>query len=246
MKVWESVRRFVSENARLVVTTLLLVLVLRTTAFASYHIPSESMVPSLDIGDRVVATKFDYGFSQYSLPFSIDISLPFENGRLFGATPKRGDVVIFRHTQSSITMIKRVIGLPGDHIQLKDGRLLINGAMVDRTSIRDYQYRDSRGIVTHVQEYIETLPNGVAHPIIERSDEAYWDQTVEYIVPEGHLFMMGDNRDNSSDSRVLDRLGYVPVENVIGKAKLMTFSLRSCDADAGVDCPAKSRFFRAL
>lgn len=217
----------------------------RSVAFAGYYIPSESMVPTLEVGDRVGVNKMAYGYSQYSLPFGLVPSLPTKNGRLFGRLPARGEVVVFRHTRDDLVMIKRVIGLPDDTIQMSQGRLLVNGTLVPRAPIRTYAYREHQGGIAHVREYTENLPDGASHPIIERWDDNWNDNTPVYIVPTGHLFMMGDNRDNSSDSRVLQRLGFVPVENLMGRAEIILFSTHGCKKEKGLTCAAK-RFMAQL
>jgi signal peptidase I len=200
---------------------VLIALVVRTVAYEPFNIPSGSMVPTLLVGDYLFVSKFSYGYSRYSLPFG----LPLFSGRLFFHSPERGDVVVFKlPTDNSTDYIKRVIGLPGDHIQMKNGILNINGQPVRRRRIEDYLYQEGPGAVIPLAQYIETLPNGVQHLIIEMSDNGPLDNTQEYVVPPGDYFMMGDNRDNSQDSRVLSAVGYVPAENLIGRAQFIFFS----------------------
>jgi signal peptidase I len=160
------------------------------------------------------------------MPFSPDIF----SGRIFGSYPHRGDVIVFRYTRdTSQDWIKRVIGLPGDHIQVKQGQLYINGTEVPRTPVSDYP-TTLQGEPITAQEYTETLPGGVKHLILKATDDPEpvegvdANNTDEYIVPPGHLFMMGDNRDNSEDSRFMRDLGFVPLENVIGRAQFIFFS----------------------
>jgi len=179
------------------------------------------MVPTLLVGDYLFVSKFSYGYSRFSLPFGP----PVFSGRLFFRSPERGDVVVFKlPTDNSTDYIKRVIGLPGDHIQMKNGILFINGQPVPRRRIQDYLYQEGPGMTIPLAQYIETLPNGVQHRIIEMSDNGPLDNTQEYVVPPGDYFMMGDNRDNSQDSRVLSAVGYVPAENLIGRAEFLFFS----------------------
>ncbi len=190
----------VAEWIRTIVGVGVFTFALKTVAFATYYIPSESMVPTLEVGDRLVATKFDYGFGPYSTAF---FSLPSNifDGRLFGRLPDRGDIVIFEHPVTGETLVKRVIGLPGDTIRLDRGRLVINGETAPRRFLRSYAYRQYDGPAVTVKEYAETLPGGETHPIILRSDDEPQENTGTYRVPPDHLFVMGDNRDNSADSR---------------------------------------------
>jgi signal peptidase I len=209
------------DTVKTIVYAVLIALVVRTVAYEPFNIPSGSMVPTLLVGDYLFVSKFSYGYSRYSLPFG----LPLFSGRIFFHSPERGDVVVFKlPTDNSTDYIKRVIGLPGDHIQMKNGILNINGQPVPRRRIEDYLYQEGNGAILPLAQYIETLPNGVQHRIIEMSDNGPLDNTQEYVVPRGDYFMMGDNRDNSQDSRVLSAVGYVPAENLIGKAQFIFFS----------------------
>jgi signal peptidase I len=204
-----------------VVYAMLIALVVRTVAYEPFNIPSGSMIPTLLVGDYLFVSKYSYGYSRYSLPFG----LPLFSGRIFFHSPERGDVVVFKlPTDNSTDYIKRVIGLPGDTIQMKQGQLYINGQEVPRKPIGDYLYQEGDGAVIPMKQYIETLPNGVDHRIIKIGDDGPLDNTQEYHVPSGDYFMMGDNRDNSQDSRVLSAVGYVPAENLIGKAQFIFFS----------------------
>ena len=209
------------DTIKTIVYAVLIALVVRTVAYEPFNIPSGSMVPTLLVGDYLFVSKFSYGYSRYSLP----LGLPLFSGRIFFHSPERGDVVVFKlPTDNSTDYIKRVIGLPGDHIQMKNGILNINAQPVPRRRIEDYLYQEGNGAVIPLAQYIETLPNGVQHRIIEMSDNGPLDNTQEYVVPPGDYFMMGDNRDNSQDSRVLSAVGYVPAENLIGKAQFIFFS----------------------
>lgn len=213
------------ETLRTIVYAVILALGLRTFAYEPFSIPSGSMIPTLLIGDYLFVSKFSYGYSRYSLPFGP----PIFDGRLFGDIDdvERGDVAVFKlPTDGKTDYIKRIIGLPGDEIQMIDGILHINGEAVKRTKVGTGDIPGIGGIPTEVTEYIETLPNGVEHSIWEKSDTASLDDTDVFTVPEGHFFAMGDNRDSSQDSRVQSAVGFVPFENLIGRAEFIFFSHR--------------------
>lgn len=216
-----------------------------TVAFANYRIPSESMVPHIEVGDQVAVSKFAYGYSRFSLPFDLGEMLPAGDARLFESLPRRGDVVVFIHPRTGETMIKRAIGLPGDTIEMRDGTLLINGAAVD-TSPRDLLVRSS--LPEHRQEwaerYEESLPDGYTHTAHNLSNNAPLDNFGPYVVPERHLFMMGDNRDNSLDSR-WDGMGPVPIENLVGRAEITYVTRTRCGGDPNISCPMQ-RWMRPL
>lgn len=198
---------------------VLAALIIRSVWFEPYNIPSSSMVPTLLIGDYLVVTKYDYGYSKHSFPFSLPI---IPKGRLFAKNPKLGDIVVFKEPKKNKTdYIKRVIGLPGDKIQVLNGRLFINDKMVEREKLGEEDWVIEKEGLVHYTKYMETLPNGVKHLIYEQSDSKVQDDTRVYIVPEGHYFMMGDNRDNSYDSRFFD---FVPAENLEGKARFIFYS----------------------
>ncbi|MFD2233781.1 signal peptidase I [Phaeospirillum tilakii] len=210
------------ETIRTIIYAMLIAAVIRTVAFEPFNIPSGSMIPSLLIGDYLFVSKYAYGYSRYSMPFGLGPS----GGRLFERVPERGDVVVFKKpTENKVDYIKRVIGLPGDRVQVINGLLHINGAPVKRDRIEDFIDRDRDGNIIRAPQYIETLPNGRQHRIIEfLGDNGPADNTMEYVVPPGHYFMMGDNRDNSADSRFLTEVGYVPAENLVGRAEILFFS----------------------
>jgi signal peptidase I len=200
---------------------LVIALVIRTLLFQPFNIPSGSMKATLLVGDYIFVSKYSYGYTKYSVPFAL---IPFE-GRIWAGTPKRGDVAVFRNPKDDSTdYIKRVIGLPGDRIQMVNGELTINGQAIKREQIADWLSDDPREIGKRIKRWRETLPNGVTYETLDLG-ESYYDNTPEYLVPSGHYFMMGDNRDNSTDSRVLSAVGYVPLENFIGRAELIFFSL---------------------
>jgi signal peptidase I len=208
-----------AENARVLVQALLIALLIRTLLFQPFNIPSGSMKGTLLVGDYLFVSQYSYGYSRYSLP----LSLPLFSGRIFGTAPERGDVAVFAlPTDTSTDYIKRVIGLPGDRIRMIDGVLHINGVPVRRERIGDF-VDDEDG--SRVRRWRETLPNGVSYETLDLQDNGFLDNTEEYAVPAGHYFMMGDNRDNSADSRVLSAVGYVPFENLVGKAQIVFFSL---------------------
>lgn len=184
-----------------------------------FYVPSGSMEPTLLIGDALLASKFPYGYGAASLP--IQITLP-ETGRVFGETPKRGDVVVFRWPgDRSQAWVKRVVGLPGDRIQMRQGQLFINDHAAALKPDGTGQAEDDRGNTERAYRFVETLPNGVSHAIFKMRDNGRLDNTPEVTVPPGKLFVLGDNRDNSADSRVAVRdggVGLLPIDNLIGRA----------------------------
>ncbi len=205
------------ETLQTIVIAVLIALGIRTFAFEPFNIPSGSMIPTLLIGDYLFVSKFSYGYTRYSFPFSP----PLFEGRIMGSLPERGDVAVFRKPGEEETdYIKRIVGLPGDRIQMIRGVLHINGEAVKREKVGG---RGDGGFSAFT-EYLETLPSGRQHLIRERSDNEVMDNSPEYRVPDGHVFAMGDNRDNSQDSRALNEVGYVPVENLIGRAEILFFS----------------------
>ena len=219
------------ETIKVVVQALLIALVVRTLFFQPFNIPSGSLIPTLLIGDYLFVSKYSYGYSKHSLPFSPDVF----SGRIWGSEPKRGDIAVFKlPSDGSTDYIKRVIGMPGDRVQMVQGRLLINGQVVPREHVQKIRTRDAFGREVEVPTYKETLPGGVSHLIIERDgDTGYYDNTKEFLVPAGHYFMMGDNRDNSTDSRVgkdEGGVGPVPLENFVGRAEVIFFSVEEGDA----------------
>lgn len=209
------------ETVRTVVYAVLIALAVRTFAYEPFNIPSGSMKPTLLIGDYLFVSKFSYGYSRYSLPFS----LPVIDGRVIGDEPRRGDIAVFKlPTDNETDYIKRIIGLPGDKVQVRNGILHINGKSVKRERLGTRVDRDGNGRGETLTEYLETLPNGVQHLIWEVGDNEWLDNTPLFEVPEGHYFAMGDNRDHSLDSRVRNRVGFVPFDNLVGRAEFLFFS----------------------
>ena len=207
----------------------------RTTAYGMYHIPSESMLPTLAVGDRIAVNKFAYGYSRHSAPFSIGPDVSDPSGRIFFKLPEYGDIVVFKHPRTQATYIKRVVGLPGDKIELRDGRLYINGRVINRELEETYHYREHRGGVASVGRFRETLPGENSHEILERGDYTFADTFGPVIVPDHQLFVMGDNRDNSLDSRFDDPgVGFLPTEYLVGRAESILFSANFKPQEAGL------------
>ncbi|MDZ7824340.1 MAG: signal peptidase I [Ahrensia sp.] len=210
----------IGETISVVIQALLLAVVIRTLLFQPFSIPSGSMRPTLLEGDYLFVTKWAYGYSKHSMPFSPNL---FE-GRIWGAEPKRGDVAVFKFPPDpSLDYIKRVIGLPGDRIQMKAGVLFINGEAVKREKVDTIDDVDITEVNRPVDIYRETLPNGVTYTTLDLQEGTIGDDTREFIVPEAHFFAMGDNRDNSADSRF--SVGFVPMENLVGRANYVFFSI---------------------
>lgn len=267
-------------------------LLFSTFVYELRSIPSESMVPALQVGDRVAVAKFAYGYNRNSIPFGFgmlvmgDKTCPeapnaeqakecVDGERMFASMPKRGDVIVFQHPhQPDRVMIKRLIGLPGDTVQVKGGHLYLNGEMVNREKVRTTTYiPDDNMRLQPATEYRETIPTGdgtntKTYLIHEFSDSDSLDETPLFKVPPGHVFMMGDNRDNSEDSRAPsghrrmatqfpeawpyratmalpentkdDAIGFVPMDYLIGRAETVLFSLHGCKQAPGAECPAST------
>jgi signal peptidase I len=263
-------------------------LVFSTFVYELRSIPSESMIPALQVGDRVAVAKFAYGYNRNSIPFGLgmlvigdDPNKPEEN--LLGSLPKRGDVIVFQHPHSDKVMIKRLIGLPGDTIEVKQGMLYLNGVQLPREKVRTTAYvPDGENRVRQATEYRQTIPTGQKDKdgadvgksflIHEFSDTESLDETPIFKVPPGHVFMMGDNRDNSEDSRAPsghrslaaqfpeawpyrgtslpadtrdDAIGFVPMDYLIGRAETVLFTLHGCVQAPGAECP-EGRLWKGL
>ena len=206
----ESTSSWIKSNLITIFYAIIIALLIRTFLFQPFFIPSSSMEPGLLVGDRIFSSKYDYGYSRHSFPFS----LPIINGRVLESSPKRGDVVIFKPPHTRNDYIKRLIGLPGDKIQLNDGVVFINSIPVDREFVRT----DESG----ANIFKETMPNGRSYEIRDVGKTPQ-DNTVEFLVPENHYFFLGDNRDKSSDSRFWES---VPIERIIAKAQIIFFSTK--------------------
>jgi len=203
---------------------VVLAMVFRSFFFEPFYIPSGSMKSTLLVGDYVFVSKYSYGYSRYSFPFGLN----FFAGRKFETKPKRGDVIVFKlPKQPSVNYIKRLIGLPGDTIQVRQSVLYINGKAIPRERIKNFLDSDRKGNTKEIPSYIETMPNGVSYVTLDEHHDGPLDNTDIYKVPLNNYFFMGDNRDNSQDSRVLNLVGFVPEENLLGPAKIIFFSSKA-------------------
>jgi signal peptidase I len=234
------------------IAAIVAIVFLAKGAFAEpFYVPSASMEPTLLIGDALLASKFPYGYSTASLPIHIDVP---ESGRIFGATPKRGDVVVFRWPgDRSQVWVKRVIGLPGDRVQVRQGQVWINGSPASIKADGIGEAEDDNGASEPARRYVETLPGGVAHDIFKLYDNGRLDNTPEVVVPQDRLFVMGDNRDNSADSRVPVReggVGLLPMDNLVGRVDAIVGSwdlgIRSRPISSWLEGFRVSRFFTSV
>lgn len=209
---WDNVKNFL--------IALVIALIIRSFLYEPFHIPSGSMKPGLKEGDFIFVSKYDYGYSRYSFPFG----LPIFSGRIFRRNePARGDVMVFRlPSNPRINYIKRLIGLPGDRIQMRDGVLYINGEAVKKNYIENVLENEDNPL-SEAKEYREVLDNGKEVIVLDKFENGNGDNTPIFVVPDGYYFFMGDNRDNSLDSRFRET-GFVPEENLIGKARIIFFS----------------------
>ena len=224
-------------DLRSLLTALFVAVLFRSTAVQAFNIPSGSTTPTLLTGDTVLVSKFAYGYSRFSFPFAPALF----HGRVFAAAPVRGDMVVFANPHDGVTTLKRIVGLPGDRIQIVHGILVINGAAARRERVGTYLERDwdeAAGAPVAVlrYRYRETLPGGLEHEILGQpaglpEDSGPVDDTGIYVVPPGQYFGMGDSRDNSADSRILTQLGYIPAENLIGRVE---FRLASFEPGARI------------
>ena len=201
---------------------LLLVFAFRTFAFQPFNIPSASMAPTLLVGDYVLVSKFSYGYTRFSLPFSA----PVISGRIFVSDPQPGDVVVFKLPKDNRTdYVKRVIGLPGDRVQMINGELNLNGKPVKRERLEDFIETED-GRTTEFRHWRETLPNGASYETLQLTDNGFLSNTAVFEVPQGDFFTLGDNRDNSLDSRMPD-VGFVPFVNLVGRVQIIFFSAQA-------------------
>ena len=208
------------DNAKTLLGALLIAILIRSLLFQPFYIPTSSMEPTLLVGDRIFVSKYAYGYSKHSFPFSPDIT----NKRFFSKMPKRGDLVVFKTPADNRTdYIKRLIGMPGDTIQFVDGSILINNKKILRKRIESEKVIKCGNFLLETDTYREILPNGVEHTVVYKKKGSLQNTKI-FKVPANHYFLLGDNRDCSKDSRYLDSVGYVNNLNLVGKAKLIFFS----------------------
>ena len=213
-------KKKIIDNIKTLFYALIIALFIRSFFFQPFYIPSSSMEPNLLIGDRLFVSKYSYGYSQHSFPFSPKIF----NDRILGKDPKRGDVIVFKTPADNRTdYIKRLIGLPGDKIQIINKDLYLNGIKIEKTQIENSLNINCGQESLEVNLYEETLPNGIKYLSVYRKDSTMVN-TDEFIVPDQHYFFLGDNRDCSKDSRFLGSVGYVHKNNLVGKARIIFFS----------------------
>jgi signal peptidase I len=212
-----------AEGVKTILYAALIAVGIRTIAFEPFNIPSGSMIPTLLVGDYLFVSKFSYGYSRHSMPFSPNLF----QGRIWGALPERGDVAVFKLPRDGSTdYIKRIVGLPGDRIQVRQGLLHVNGQAVRREALGLYTVEGDGPRIT-VRHFRETFPGATPRPheILEAQDDGPFDNTPEFVVPANHVFAMGDNRDNSLDSRAQSAVGFIPVDNLVGRAEFVFFSV---------------------
>ena len=208
------------DNLKTLIGALLIAILIRSLLIQPFYIPSSSMEPTLLVGDRIFVSKISYGYTKHSFPFSPN----FSNKRFFSKQPKQGDLVVFKTPSDNRTdYIKRLIGLPGDEIQFKNGNLFINGKKIKRVSVEISEPINCGNFNLESNTFLETLPNGVKH-LANYNKTGTIMNTKKYKVPKNHYFMMGDNRDCSKDSRFMNEVGYVTNLNLVGKAKIIFFS----------------------
>jgi signal peptidase I len=212
-----------AEGVKTILYAALIAVGIRTIAFEPFNIPSGSMIPTLLVGDYLFVSKYSYGYSRHSMPFSPNLF----QGRIWGALPERGDVAVFKLPRDGSTdYIKRIVGLPGDRIQVRQGLLYVNGQAVRREALGLFTVEGDGPRIT-VRRFREFFPGATPRPheILEAQDDGPFDNTPEFVVPANHVFAMGDNRDNSLDSRAQSAVGFIPVDNLVGRAEFVFFSV---------------------
>ena len=213
-------KKKILENIKTLIYALFIALIIRSFFFQPFYIPSSSMEPNLLVGDRLFVSKYSYGYSRHSFPFSPKIY----NERIFEKTPERGDIIVFKTPADNRTdYIKRLIGLPGDVVQIIDGNLLLNNTLIPRNKLEISLNINCGNEILETDVFEETLPNGVKYIAVYRREGMMKNSDI-FVVPKNHYFFMGDNRDCSKDSRFLSSVGYVNFNNLIGKAQLIFFS----------------------
>ena len=213
-------KKKIIENLKTLIYALILALIIRSFLFQPFYIPSSSMEPNLLVGDRLFVAKYEYGYSRHSFPFSPK----FTDKRFASKKPSRGDVIVFKTpTDNRTDYIKRLIGLPGDTIQMRDGEIFLNKKKIKRRSIKITKEINCGKEAINVNAFEEILPNGKKYIAVYREDGTMMNTDV-FVVPDDHYFFMGDNRDCSKDSRYLGSVGYVSKDNLVGKARILFFS----------------------
>ena len=213
-------KKKIIENLKTIIYALIIALIIRSFLFQPFYIPSSSMEPNLLVGDRLFVSKYSYGYSRHSLPFSPNLT----NKRYLSKNPERGDVVVFKTPVDNRTdYIKRLIGLPGDTLQIINGDLYLNNKKIKRNKIKITININCGNVILNVNAFEEILPDGKSY-IAVYNKEGTMQNTDKFIVPDEHFFFMGDNRDCSKDSRFLASVGYVSFNNLLGKARIIFFS----------------------
>ena len=217
------ISKSIFNNLKSIFLAVFIAVLIRSFIFEPFNIPSGSMKPNLLVGDFIFVSKWSYGYSKHSLPFSIKL-IP---NKIFNKYPSRGDIVVFKTPADNRTdYIKRVIGLPGDKIKIKDGSIIINDTIIPKIKIKDFVDKNNNGKKHRIRQYKELFYD-LEFNVLDLTDHGLVDNTTEYLVPDNYFFVMGDNRDNSQDSRFISNVGYIPMKNLIGKAQYIFFSLEN-------------------